>query len=250
MRGAKGVLINITGGLDMTLFEVDEAMARIRREVDEEVNIIFGSAIDETMNGRVRVSVVATGIDAGAMGAVISQAGPRLAVVNQPAAAPAPAARTPSGPLGAPVVPTPRRPVQVGGGAGLLRQPAAAAGAATALAAAPPVAQQQAYVEEMPQPVMAQPAAPPPVAYQPPLTQPSLPETASAGQGAGWRGLFRNATGLMRRNVEETPAVPQRAEPVVSQQPRPPQPMRAAQPQPQPDEMGLDIPTFLRRQSN
>ncbi|MBX9752033.1 MAG: cell division protein FtsZ, partial [Roseococcus sp.] len=105
MRGAKGVLINITGGLDMTLFEVDEAMARIRREVDEEVNIIFGSAIDETMNGRVRVSVVATGIDAASMGASMSPAGPRLAVVNQPAAAPAPAARAPSGPLGAPVVP-------------------------------------------------------------------------------------------------------------------------------------------------
>ena len=59
----------------------------------------------------------------------------------------------------------------------------------------------------------------------------------------------RNATGLMRRNVEETPATPpQRAEPVASQQPRPPQPMRPAQQQP--DEMGLDIPTFLRRQSN
>ncbi|MBX9753089.1 MAG: cell division protein FtsZ, partial [Roseococcus sp.] len=136
---------------------------------------------------------------------------------------------------------------------GLLRQPAAAAGAATALAAAPPVAQAQPYVEEMPQPVVvqpvAQPAAPPPVAYQPPLTQQALPETAPAGQGAGWRGLFRNATGLMRRNVEETPAAPpQRAEPVASQQPRAPQPMRPAQPQP--DEMGLDIPTFLRRQSN
>ncbi len=253
MRGAKGVLINITGGLDMTLFEVDEAMARIRREVDEDVNIIFGSAIDDTMNGRIRVSVVATGIDAASMGASMSPAGPRLAVVNQPAPAPAPAARAPSGPLGAPVVPAPRRPVQVGGGAGLLRQPAAAAGPATALAAAPPVAQAQAYVEEMPQPVVvqpaAQPAAPPPVAYQPPLPQPALPEAAPAGQGAGWRGLFRNATGLMRRNVEEAPtAPPQRAEPVASQQPRPPQPMRPAQQQP--DEMGLDIPTFLRRQSN
>jgi cell division protein FtsZ len=253
MRGAKGVLINITGGLDMTLFEVDEAMARIRREVDEEVNIIFGSAIDETMNGRVRVSVVATGIDVASMGAAMNPAGPRLAVVNQPAPAPAPAAaaRTPSGPLGAPVVPAPRRPVQVGGGAGLLRQPAAAAGAATALAAAPPVAQAQAYVEEMPQPVMVQPApepVAPPVAYQPPYQQPSLPEAPPAGQGAGWRGLFRNATGLMRRNVDEAPAPAPRTEPVASQQPRPPQPMRPAQQQP--DEMGLDIPTFLRRQNN
>ena len=64
MRGARGVLINITGGLDMTLFEVDEAANRIRREVDEDANIIFGSSADESMNGRIRVSVVATGIDA------------------------------------------------------------------------------------------------------------------------------------------------------------------------------------------
>src|SRR5919199_1472236 len=64
LRGARGVLINITGGYDMTLFEVDEAANRIRKEVDEDANIIFGSSVDETMNGRVRVSVVATGIDA------------------------------------------------------------------------------------------------------------------------------------------------------------------------------------------
>ncbi|MFM8614916.1 MAG: cell division protein FtsZ, partial [Alphaproteobacteria bacterium] len=60
MRGAKGVLINITGGYDMTLFEVDGAANRIREEVDEDANIIFGTSVDESMNGRVRVSVVAT----------------------------------------------------------------------------------------------------------------------------------------------------------------------------------------------
>ncbi len=64
MKGAKGVLINITGGLDMTLFEVDEAANRIRDEVDSEANIIFGSTFDESMEGTMRVSVVATGIDA------------------------------------------------------------------------------------------------------------------------------------------------------------------------------------------
>ncbi len=64
MKGARGVLINITGGLDMTLFEADEAANRIRDEVDPEANIIFGSTFDERMNGRIRVSVVATGIDA------------------------------------------------------------------------------------------------------------------------------------------------------------------------------------------
>ncbi|HJU15677.1 MAG TPA: cell division protein FtsZ, partial [Stellaceae bacterium] len=64
MKGAKGVLINITGGPDMTLFEVDEAANRIREEVDPEANIIFGSTFDETLNGSMRISVVATGIDA------------------------------------------------------------------------------------------------------------------------------------------------------------------------------------------
>ena len=64
MRGARGVLINITGGLDMTLFEVDEAANRIREEVDTDAQIIFGSTFDERMEGIMRVSVVATGIDA------------------------------------------------------------------------------------------------------------------------------------------------------------------------------------------
>ena len=57
MAGARGLLINITGGDDMTLFEVDQAANRIREEVADDANIIFGSAIDETLSGRVRVSV-------------------------------------------------------------------------------------------------------------------------------------------------------------------------------------------------
>ncbi|GBD44636.1 Cell division protein FtsZ [bacterium HR40] len=64
MKGARGVLINITGGYDMTLFEVDAAANRIREEVDPDANIIFGSTFDESMQGRMRVSVVATGIEA------------------------------------------------------------------------------------------------------------------------------------------------------------------------------------------
>ena len=64
MKGARGVLINITGGMDMTLFEVDEAANRIREEVDVDANIIFGSTFDEKLDGLMRVSVVATGIAA------------------------------------------------------------------------------------------------------------------------------------------------------------------------------------------
>ena len=63
MKGAQGVLINITGGLDMTLYEVDEAANRIREEVDPDANIIIGSTFDKEMNGLIRVSVVATGIE-------------------------------------------------------------------------------------------------------------------------------------------------------------------------------------------
>ena len=64
MKGARGVLINITGGMDLTLYELDEAANRIRSEVDPEANIIVGSTFDNEMEGRMRVSVVATGIDA------------------------------------------------------------------------------------------------------------------------------------------------------------------------------------------
>ena len=64
LKGARGVLINITGGNDLTLFELDEAANRIREEVDVDANIIVGSTLDENMKGFMRVSVVATGIDA------------------------------------------------------------------------------------------------------------------------------------------------------------------------------------------
>lgn len=69
MRGARGVLINITGGPDMTLFEVDEAANRIGDEVDSDANIIFGSTMNPELEGKMRVSVVATGIDADAAAA-------------------------------------------------------------------------------------------------------------------------------------------------------------------------------------
>jgi cell division protein FtsZ len=67
MKGARGVLINITGGPDMTLFEVDQAANRIRAEVDPDASIIFGGTLIENMEGRLRVSVVATGMEAEAM---------------------------------------------------------------------------------------------------------------------------------------------------------------------------------------
>ncbi len=68
MKGARGLLISITGGKDLTLYEVDEAATRIREEVDQDANIIVGATFDESLDGIIRVSVVATGIDKVALG--------------------------------------------------------------------------------------------------------------------------------------------------------------------------------------
>ncbi|PKP82981.1 MAG: cell division protein FtsZ [Alphaproteobacteria bacterium HGW-Alphaproteobacteria-18] len=84
--GAKGVLINITGGYDMTLFELDEAANEIRREADPEANIIIGSAFDTALEGRIRVSVVAAGLDEAARR--LPAALPATGSVRQPVAAP------------------------------------------------------------------------------------------------------------------------------------------------------------------
>ena len=70
LAGAKGVLINITGGYDMTLFELDEAANEIRRQVDEDANIILGSTFEPELEGRIRVSVVAAGLDEAEQGAI------------------------------------------------------------------------------------------------------------------------------------------------------------------------------------
>ena len=66
LLGAKALIVNVTGGPELGFYEVDEAVQRIRREVDEDANLIFGSAIDDSLDGTIRVSVVATGIEASA----------------------------------------------------------------------------------------------------------------------------------------------------------------------------------------
>ncbi|MET3840107.1 cell division protein FtsZ [Bradyrhizobium sp. OAE829] len=86
MKGARGLLISITGGKDLTLFEVDEAATRIREEVDQDANIIVGATFDENLDGVIRVSVVATGIEQ----ALIARnaAAPAAVVTNAPASTP------------------------------------------------------------------------------------------------------------------------------------------------------------------
>ena len=110
MKGASGVLINITGGSDVTLFEVDEAANRIRDEVDQDAHIIFGSCFDETLEGRIRVSVVATGIEGGMAQMTPKPMTQNMAstIFNTPTvAAPAQAAQ-PAAPAPQPAAPAPQ----------------------------------------------------------------------------------------------------------------------------------------------
>ena len=100
MKGARGLLISITGGRDLTLFEVDEAATRIREEVDQDANIILGATFDEDLEGVIRVSVVATGIDKSA--ADIAAAPLTIRQAPKPAQRPAAEVR-PAQPQAAPV---------------------------------------------------------------------------------------------------------------------------------------------------
>ncbi|AHK44729.1 MULTISPECIES: cell division protein FtsZ [Ensifer] len=88
MRGAKGVLISISGGMDMTLFEVDEAATRIREEVYDEADIVVGSIFDRTLDGTFRVSVVATGLDSQRNAADPASAAANAGQPGQPGQAP------------------------------------------------------------------------------------------------------------------------------------------------------------------
>ncbi len=83
MKGARGLLISITGGRDLTLYEVDEAATRIREEVDQDANIIVGATFDENLEGIIRVAVVATGIDQAASGRPAAAPETRLAEIAQ-----------------------------------------------------------------------------------------------------------------------------------------------------------------------
>jgi cell division protein FtsZ len=94
LKGAKAVLVNITGGLDMTLLEVDEAANAISGQVDPEANIIFGAAFDPSLDGMVRVSVVATGMDGASIAAIEPYQERQAREAPRPVAAPAPVAQS------------------------------------------------------------------------------------------------------------------------------------------------------------
>jgi len=110
MKGARGLLISITGGNDLTLYEVDEAATRIREEVDSEANIILGATFDESLEGIIRVSVVATGIDHIMEAGQTSPAEQRIAELTNRFKQPAPATRSPE-PQTLPTFRAPTQPV-------------------------------------------------------------------------------------------------------------------------------------------
>ncbi|MFZ5670147.1 MAG: cell division protein FtsZ [Pseudomonadota bacterium] len=98
LKGAKAVLVNVTGGLDMTLLEVDEAANAITDQVDPEANVIFGAAFDPALEGSIRVSVVATGMDGASIAAIEPARQPRVNAAARPLIVPetAPVAAAPT----------------------------------------------------------------------------------------------------------------------------------------------------------
>ncbi|PWC33736.1 cell division protein FtsZ [Azospirillum sp. TSO35-2] len=180
MKGARGVLINITGGYDMTLFEVDEAANRVRDEVDPDANIIFGSTFDSSLDGVMRVSVVATGIDAAAMSNPRTLHPVNLSLVsdrNKKPAAPGNLTGAPTAPGVSPAIPSAaaglRTPQPVTAGAAAIQHdPAQAAQAEAPKPAGSPLhGENQGGHFFAPKPADAGPRPPMPVGA-PPLSAP------------------------------------------------------------------------------
>jgi cell division protein FtsZ len=224
MAGARGLLINITGGEDMTLFEVDQAANRIREEVDEDANIIFGSAVDDALTGRIRVSVVATGIDTQVAQAP-EQAIPRPRLVAVAGAAPLlPPVPAQTAPAMAHPVPTSNVVPLESALAGPFVAPAQYAAQAEAVAAPHPTAPPRGGLFTAP---------------------PSAPAATSA-PGMHRPSIFRTVTSALRRAPSGHDAA--RAEPQIGQESQPTALVRPAVAEPEAG--GLDIPAFLRRQSS
>jgi cell division protein FtsZ len=244
MKGARGVLINITGGLDMTLFEVDEAANRIREEVDPEANIIFGSTFDERLEGKMRISVVATGIDAEA----VTQPRPAISLVSSRETLPQLREATTGGytqPMLTRNAAQPSKPAPRLEPESEPLPPAAEAAESAALRGGAFIA-----------PKAADAGAARPVL----LTQPAVPASVSKDPAPKPKGrvpsLIERVTGVGRARV--TPSEPPRP-------PAPPAKSAAAEAATQPrlaplepddrpnlskEEDLLDIPAFLRRQAN
>jgi cell division protein FtsZ len=272
MKGARGLLINITGGSDITLFEMDQAANRIREEVDEEANIMVGMALDESLAGHMRISVVATGIDSAAPS--VSQM-PKFQVVGggvAEAVAFPPQAHMQSAPAHSAPAAYAHEPQAVGGqsaaghagvGAGYIPQPPA-----KPLLSAAYQAETAELALNEPDPRRA--AAAQPTARPAPRPTIPAPEPVRAQQEAPKRSsLFSRVFGggsapapaaASHRALHQEPMISQsayRQEPAmqdfhgeVEREREPAAPARAAVRPTQIDEIGLEIPAFLRRSSS
>lgn len=258
LKGAKAVLVNVTGGMDMTLLEVDEAANAISDQVDPEANIIFGAAFDPSLDGVIRVSVVATGMD----GASIAQIEPKP-VARNTTAQPLIAETRPAAPQAAPA---PAPTVAETGRPGMRYEPRPIerpAAAPVASYAPEPVYEEPAPIVEaqedlhFEEPVMEEPRVTAPAPRVTRIVDPLVADTAEveeeplysetyedrrAQKSGGWMSLFG---GGRQQRYEQQPAQQQ-------------QPQRgSARPQLQPLEQpttdegeDLEIPSFLRRLAN
>jgi cell division protein FtsZ len=256
MKGAKGLLISITGGKDMMLYELDEAATRIREEVDPEANIILGATQDDSLEGIIRVSVVATGIDRASIDAIepVNPVEQRVADMALRLRAQVAAKQVTPEPV-MPLIRT-QQPEPVAA------QPVAPEPVAVAQPEPAPAAPVEAPVyasasEPMPEPVHAEAQEPAPVQAAGPIIRPArLPQiedfpvvaqqqlraaqapqpTAVAQHEAKRMTLLQRlaAVGLGRREEAEVPAAPITAAPAPEAYALPPEAPRRATPAPQP----------------
>jgi cell division protein FtsZ len=266
LKGAKAVLVNVTGGLDMTLLEVDEAANAISAEVDPEANIIFGAAFDPSLDGKIRVSVVATGMDGSAMSALEPRSFRSLSQARRPAEKPVSA---PSAVEDEPMVPaletaqpamdpaqfeapaTHETPAEPGW---MFDEPVVAAAAAAPVQ--PDLIEPDFFAPKVePMPVAAQAAPEPAASVEEPLF-PDIDHDDRRQQKGGWLSLF----GGGRQRYEAPAAREPYREPAREYSPRPaPAPVAQSRTvasaqvaeEPKGDEgEDLNIPSFLRRLAN
>ncbi|WP_420566967.1 cell division protein FtsZ [Thalassovita sp.] len=280
LNGAKGVLINITGGHDLTLFELDEAANRIREEVDPDANIIVGSTLDTEMDGQMRVSVVATGIDASEVVSDIpvprrSMAAPLTPTVSAQPQPAEPVAAAPAAPAAAPEAP--------------VEEPTLFASIETPAEPAAPAAPEEVYEEDfassddLPPPAYRPQAAefrPQPDIAEEPADSFVAPKAPTAGTPSP-EALARLQAAVQKAPSNPAPRTPVAEAPAPAPAPEADRsrfginslinrmtghghdsaPQAAARQQPElkapeseqaadPDQERIEIPAFLRRQAN
>jgi cell division protein FtsZ len=284
LRGAKGVLINITGGYDLTLFELDEAANRIREEVDPEANIIVGSTLDPNMEGQMRVSVVATGIDAAPATTEVPVARRRLTepLAHTPAAAPAEApARAAAPQPAAPRQPAPQAAYQARAGERSLfdhsapeMEPEALLDAEAEAELPPPAYRPQPAVQPVARDLHVDDEASAFVAPRPRAPGAPSPEALARLQAAVSKapGAARAAQAPMAATRAAQPAAPAEKprfgintlinrmtgagadhtdrHAAMTRQPAPQQAAYDDEPEPDAEQDRIEIPAFLRRQAN